>query len=71
MALGYPQGLAGDDIPYEAQIIRVADEFDAIVSKRQYKSHIDISDTLKILIENSNPSNDKTSRFTHKVLRKK
>lgn len=52
---GYPQGLTKKDIPYEAQIIRVADEYDAIVSKRQYKSHIGISDTLKILIENAEP----------------
>lgn len=50
---GYPQGLSKKDIPYEGQIIRVADEYDAIVSKRQYKSHIGISDTLKILIENA------------------
>ena len=47
---GYPNGITKKDIPYEAQIIRVADEYDAIVSKRQYKSHIGISDTLKILI---------------------
>ena len=53
MVHGYPQGLSKSDIPYEAQIIRVADEYDAIVSKRQYKSHIGISDTLKILIENA------------------
>ena len=52
---GYPQGLSKKDIPYEGQIIRVADEYDAIVSKRQYKSHIGISDTLKILIENTKP----------------
>lgn len=52
---GYPRGLSKKDIPYEGQIIRVADEYDAIVSKRQYKSHIGISDTLKILIENSKP----------------
>lgn len=52
---GYPKGLHGKDIPLEGQIIRVADEYDAIVSKRQYKSHIGISDTLKILIENSKP----------------
>ncbi len=52
---GYPKGLTKKDIPYEGQIIRVADEFDAIVSKRQYKSHIGISDTLKILIENTKP----------------
>ena len=49
---GYPRGLTKKEIPYEGQIIRVADEYDAIVSKRQYKSHIGISDTLKILIEN-------------------
>lgn len=53
---GYPQGLVKKDIPYEAQIIRVADEFDAISAKRQYKTHIGIIDTLKILIENSNPT---------------
>lgn len=50
---GYPRGLTKKDIPYEGQIIRVADEFDAIVSKRQYKSHIGISDTLQILIDNT------------------
>lgn len=55
---GYPQGLTKKDIPYEGQIIRVADEYDAIVSKRQYKTHIGISDTLKILIENSKPNKD-------------
>lgn len=53
---GYPQGLTKKDIPYEGQIIRVADEYDAIVSKRQYKSHIGISDTLKIIIDNTKPS---------------
>ena len=52
---GYPKGLTKKDIPVEGQIIRVADEFDAIVSKRQYKSHIGITDTLKILIEDSKP----------------
>lgn len=50
---GYPKGLTKKDIPYEAQIIKVADEYDAIVSKRQYKSHIGVSDTLKILIGES------------------
>lgn len=53
---GYPQGLTKKDIPYESQIIRVADEYDAIVNKRQYKTHIGITDTLKILIENSRPN---------------
>lgn len=53
---GYPDQLQGKDIPYEAQIITVADEYDAIVSKRQYKSHVGISDTLKILISNAQPN---------------
>ena len=53
---GYPKGLVKKDIPYEGQIIRVADEYDAITSKRQYKSHIGITDTLKILIENTQPN---------------
>lgn len=53
---GYPQGLVKKDIPYEAQIIRVADEYDALVHKRQYKSHIGITDSLKIIIENTKPS---------------
>lgn len=57
---GYPQGLTKKDIPYEGQIIRVADEYDAIVSKRQYKSHVGITDTLKILIENATPIQDTT-----------
>lgn len=53
---GYPRGLVRKDIPYEGQIIRVADEFDAIVNKRQYKSHVGISDALKIIIDNTKPS---------------
>lgn len=66
---GYPNGLFKKDIPYEGQIIRVADEYDAIVSKRQYKSHIGISDTLKIIIENAQPSpNPKASEALSKVV---
>ena len=53
---GYPQGLTKNKIPYEGQIIRVADEYDAIVSKRQYKTHVGISDTLKILVDETKPS---------------
>ena len=34
----------------------IADVFDAIVSKRQYKTHVSISETLKILIKDSEPS---------------
>ncbi len=53
---GYPNGLTKKDIPYVAQIIRVADEYDAIVTKRQYTTHINISETLKDLIKDAKPS---------------
>ncbi len=53
---GYPSSLSKKDIPYYAQIIHIADVFDAIVAKRQYTTHIDISETLKILIKDAIPS---------------
>jgi HD-GYP domain-containing protein (c-di-GMP phosphodiesterase class II) len=34
---GYPDGLAGDDIPIGARIIAVADAFDAMTSDRPYR----------------------------------
>lgn len=55
MVHGYPNGIKKKDIPYEAQIVRVADEYDAIVTKRQYTTHVNISETLKDLIKNAKP----------------
>ena len=34
---GYPQGLAGDDIPITGRVMAVADVYDALISKRAYK----------------------------------
>ena len=59
---GYPQGLTMQDIPYEGQIIRVADEYDAIVSRRQYKTHIGIVDTLKIMADECKPTDPTKTR---------
>lgn len=53
---GYPHGILGNKIPYEAQIIRVADEFEAITAKRQYKTHIGVVDALNILIDHARPT---------------
>lgn len=71
---GYPEGLTKKDIPIEGQIIRVADEFDAIASKRQYKTHIGIADTLKLLIEDATPTESgstlfKTGKINPRVLK--
>ncbi len=54
---GYPQGLTKKDIPFEAQIIRVADEFDSIVSSNNYTSHVGISNSLQILVDTSTTHN--------------
>jgi len=35
---GYPDGLAGDEIPIEARIVTVADVFDALTTARPYKT---------------------------------
>ena len=34
---GYPLGLSGEDIPFSARIVALADVFDALTSKRPYK----------------------------------
>ena len=35
---GYPDGLSGDRIPISAQVVSMADVYDALVSKRVYKA---------------------------------
>jgi len=35
---GYPHGLSGNDIPYNARIIAVADTYDSITSSRAYRA---------------------------------
>ena len=63
---GYPNGVTYEHIPYESQIIRIADEYDAIVSKRQYKSHVNISDTLELIVSKTKPSvNDSKAKVSN------
>lgn len=38
---GYPDGLVGEDIPLSAQIVSIADVYDALVSERVYKDAYD------------------------------
>ena len=37
---GYPDGLAGEDIPWIARIIGVADAYDAMTSNRSYRNYL-------------------------------
>lgn len=39
---GYPDKIAGEDIPYIARIIAVADAFDAMTSNRVYRKQLDL-----------------------------
>jgi two-component system response regulator RpfG len=46
---GYPQGLAGEDIPLPARIVAVADVFDALTSNRPYKRAWSFQDALNYI----------------------
>ncbi len=46
---GYPDGLAGEDIPFFGRIVAVADVFDAMVSGRSYSGFIDESEAVERL----------------------
>ena len=48
---GYPQGLAGEDIPIEGRITAVADVFDALLSDRCYRSALSADDAVEVMRE--------------------
>lgn len=48
---GYPEGLQGQEIPLESQILAVADTFDALTSDRPYRKGMPLEKTLSILRE--------------------
>lgn len=47
---GYPNHLAGEAIPISARLMALADVFDALVSRRVYKSALSFSETRDIII---------------------
>lgn len=47
---GYPQGLAGDDIPIAGRIMALADVYDALTSLRVYRGPISHEDAIKTII---------------------
>ncbi len=46
---GYPQGLAGEEIPIEGRITAVADVFDALLSDRCYRSALSVEDAVEVI----------------------
>lgn len=48
---GYPKGLQGDNIPLSAQIVALADAYDALVTKRVYKEAFDHMKSFEIILE--------------------
>lgn len=50
---GYPRGLKGNEIPFEAKIIAVADVFDALTSKRSYREPMKYEEAIQFLECNS------------------
>ena len=46
---GYPDGLSGEEIPIAAQVVSIADAFDALVSERTYKPAFSVQDALRMI----------------------
>ncbi len=50
---GYPEGLAGENIPISARIMAVADVYDALTSKRVYKEAFSHDESVEIILNDS------------------
>lgn len=50
---GYPRALAGERIPLSARIVALADVYDALISKRVYKSAYDHKQARDIILQDS------------------
>ncbi len=48
---GYPLGLRGDEIPWEGQVVALADVYDALRSPRAYKQGMSHEDAYRVILE--------------------
>jgi putative two-component system response regulator len=46
---GYPYGLSGEQIPFEARIFSVADIYDALISERPYRKALQEAEVIEII----------------------
>ncbi|MDQ7841897.1 MAG: HD-GYP domain-containing protein [bacterium] len=58
---GYPDGLAGEQIPVGSRIILVADAFDALTTDRPYRKGVGRAETVAILQQNAGTQFDRTA----------
>ncbi|MDT8284816.1 MAG: HD domain-containing phosphohydrolase, partial [Thermovirgaceae bacterium] len=56
---GYPEGLSGESIPWEARIVALADVYDALRSSRSYKSALTHLETVRVMINGDGRLNPK------------
>ena len=47
---GYPDGLLGDEIPFAAQVVSIADVYDALTSERVYKKAIPHDEAIQMIL---------------------
>lgn len=47
---GYPDGLKGEEIPVSAQVVALADVYDALVSRRVYKKYYSHEEAMKMIL---------------------
>jgi len=47
---GYPDGLQGEEIPLCAQVVGLADAYDALISPRPYKSKLTHGEALQMIL---------------------
>ncbi|HKY27183.1 MAG TPA: HD domain-containing phosphohydrolase [Pyrinomonadaceae bacterium] len=57
---GYPDGLSGDEIPYGAKIVTLADSFDAMTTDRPYKTRRSFEDVIEDFRRNTGKQFDST-----------
>ena len=50
---GYPRGLSGENIPLSARVMALADVYDALISKRTYKSAVDHAEVVALIKKES------------------
>ena len=55
---GYPSGLKGEQIPFNARIVAVADAYDAMISNRSYRDGMDKETVLRELVKKKNTQFD-------------